>query len=71
MDFTRSIPPIDPEQDIPVLPTVEFTEDEWNTVYEGYCTQKTFYSYLVQSAEYGLFWIPKQHVRLKQTNGQR
>ena len=63
-DFTKSIPPKDPDTDFPTLPTVEFTEDNWNTVYRGYCVEKSIYSYLVHSSEYGRFWIPKANVRL-------
>jgi len=48
----------------PTLPTVEFTEDEWNTVYRGSCIDSTFYSYLVSCVDYGTFWIPKCYVRL-------
>ena len=50
--------------DFPTLPTVEFTEDDWNTVYRGCCIDSTFYSYLVRGDGYGTFWIPKVHVRL-------
>lgn len=46
------------------LPTVEFTEDEWNTVYRGSCIDSTFYAYLVRGDGYGTFWIPKCYVRL-------
>jgi hypothetical protein len=60
-NFCKGIPD---EEGWPILPTVEFTEDEWNTIYTGHCVNSTFYSYLVHSAEYGTFWIPKTHVRL-------
>lgn len=49
----------------PILPMVLFTEDDWNTIYEGCCVQSTFYSYLVRSYNYGTFWIPKINVKLK------
>ena len=48
----------------PTLPTVEFTEDEWNTVHRGCCIDSTFYAYLVRGDGYGRFWIPKCYVRL-------
>lgn len=48
----------------PILPTVEFTEDEWNTIHIGCCIDSTFYSYLVRGHNYGTFWIPKCFVRL-------
>lgn len=50
--------------DYPILPTVEFTEDEWNTVHRGCCIKSTFYSYLVKGDGYGEFWIAKCFVRL-------
>lgn len=62
MDFTQ---PNTYEDGIPITPTVEFTEDEWATFYEGSCIDKTHLSYLVRSSEYGEHWIPKQFVRLK------
>ena len=46
------------------LPTVEFTEDCWNTVYRGCCIDSTFNAYLVRGDGYGTFWIPKCYVRL-------
>jgi hypothetical protein len=46
------------------LPTVEFTEDCWNTVYRGCCIDSTFDAYLVRGDGYGTFWIPKCYVRL-------
>jgi hypothetical protein len=46
------------------LPTVEFTEDCWNTVYRGCCIDSTFHAYLVRGDGYGTFWIPKCYVRL-------
>jgi hypothetical protein len=51
-------------EDYPVAPTVEFTEDEWNTVYTGYIVQSSIYAHLVHSSKYGRFWIPKAHVRV-------
>ncbi len=48
----------------PTLPTVEFTEDCWNTIYTGCCIDSTFDAYLVQGHGYGTFWIPKCYVRL-------
>ncbi len=48
----------------PTLPTVEFTEDCWNTVYLGYCIDCTFDAYLVRGNGYGTFWVPKCYVRL-------
>jgi len=46
-------------------PTVEFTEDEWNTIHTGYIVESTFYSYLIEGHGYGRFWIPKCYVRIK------
>ena len=46
-------------------PIVEFTEDEWNTIYEGHCVDKTTLCYLVRSTVYGTRWIPKRNVRKK------
>jgi len=48
----------------PTLPTVEFMEDGWNTVYLGCCIDSTFDAYLVRGDGYGTFWIPKCYVRL-------
>lgn len=59
--------PIIAEDGFPTVPTVEFTEDEWNSVHTGSCIDKTHYSYLVRGDNYGTFWIPKSHVRLKTT----
>lgn len=53
------------EGDLPYTPIIEFTEDDWTTIYEGYCIDSTFYSYLIRSSKYGTFWIPKNNVRLK------
>ena len=44
-------------------PTVEFTEDNWNTIYTGSIVGSSIYSYLVRSSKYGSFWIPKCYVR--------
>jgi hypothetical protein len=49
----------------PTVPTVEFTEDNWNTIYTGTILQSTFYSHLVRGNGYGTFWIPKCYVRVK------
>jgi hypothetical protein len=49
----------------PVLPTVLFTEDGWNTTYEGCIIESSIYSHKVRSQVYGTFWIPKSNVRLK------
>ena len=62
IDFTKPI--LSKEDNYPTLPTVEFTEDEWNTIYKGYCIESTFYSYKVVGNNYGTFWIPKCFVRL-------
>ncbi len=48
----------------PTKPTIEFTEDGWNTVYKGSCVAKSPYAYLVDGMGYGRFWIPKCYVRL-------
>ena len=64
IDFTKPIPS-EEDDGFPILPTVEFTEDDWNTVYIGHCVEKSIYSYLVDSSVYGRFWIPKENVRLK------
>lgn len=61
IDFTK---PIKYEDGMVILPTIEFTEDNWNTVYRGKCISSTFYSYLVDGIGYGRFWIPKCYVRL-------
>jgi len=53
------------EKEYPTRPTVEFTEDEWNTVHTGYIVESTFYSHLVEGRGYGRFWIPKCYVRIK------
>ena len=62
-DFTKPI--ISPDDNFPTLPTVEFTEDCWNTIYTGSCIESTHSSYLVRSSVYGVHWIPKCYVRLK------
>jgi len=49
----------------PVLPTVLFTEDDWNTTYEGCIIESSIYSHKIRSQIYGTFWIPKENVRLK------
>jgi hypothetical protein len=49
----------------PVLPTVLFTEDDWNTTYEGCIMESSIYSHKIRSQVYGIFWIPKENVRLK------
>ena len=49
----------------PVLPTVLFTEDGWNTTYEGCIIESSIYSHKVRSQVYGTVWIPKSNVRLK------
>ena len=49
----------------PVLPTVLFTEDDWNTTYEGCIMGSSIYSHRIRSQVYGTFWIPKANVRLK------
>ncbi len=53
------------EDCFPTLPTVEFTEDDWTTVYTGFVSETSVYFYYVNSITYGNFWIPKQNVRLK------
>ena len=53
------------EDEYPIVPMVEFTEDEWTTIYEGHIVESSIYSHLVSSNKYGRFWIPKQFVRLK------
>lgn len=53
---------------INILLTVEFTEDDWQTIYEGNCIDSTEYSYLIRSQKYGRVWVPKSSVRLKQQN---
>ena len=56
----------EPETDeYPVLPTVLFTEDDWNTIYEGCIIESSIYSHKIRSQDYGMFWIPKANVRLK------
>jgi hypothetical protein len=50
--------------EFPIIPTVEFTEDCWNTVHRGCCIDSTFDAYLVRGYGYGSFWIPKCYVRL-------
>jgi len=50
---------------INTIPTVEFTEDNWQTVWEGHCIESSKYSYLIRSQRYGRRWIPKSNVRLK------
>lgn len=47
----------------PSPPMVEFTEDEWNSVYTGYIQESSFYSHKIRSEIYGTFWIPKCFVR--------
>ena len=47
----------------PTSPTVEFTEDDWNTVHRGYIVESSTYSHLVIGHGYGRFWIPKCYVR--------
>lgn len=49
----------------PVLPTFLFTEDGWNTTYEGCIMESSIYSHRIRSQVYGEFWIPKENVRLK------
>lgn len=62
INFTR---PVFSEVDsYPTLPTVEFTEDDWNTIHLGCCIDSTFYSYKVRGNNYGTFWVPKCFVRL-------
>ena len=48
-----------------VLPTVLFTEDDWNTTYEGCVIESDIYSHKIRSQAYGAFWIAKVNVRLK------
>ena len=48
-----------------VLPTVLFTEDGWNTIYEGSIMETSMYAYRVRSQIYGEHWIPKENVLLK------
>lgn len=57
--------PISYEDGMAILPTVLFTEDDWNTVHTGCCIDSTFYSYLVRGCNYGTFWIPKCYVKIK------
>lgn len=54
-------------EEYPTRPTIEFTEDEWNTVYTGYIVESTFYSHLVEGHGYGRFWIPKCFIREQQS----
>ena len=49
----------------PVLPTVLFTEDGWNTTYEGCIIESSMYAHRVRSKVYGEHWIAKENVRLK------
>lgn len=57
--------PVFSEKDnYPILPTIEFTEDEWTTIHLGSCIDSTFYNYLVRGDNYGTFSIPKIYVRL-------
>lgn len=49
-----------------VLPTVLFTEDGWNTTYEGCIIESSIYSHRIRSRVYGEFWIPKENVRTNQ-----
>lgn len=63
-DFTKGISSKE-DDGFPIIPTVEFTEDDWKSIYTGYCIEKSIYSYLVRSKVYGTFWIPKENVRLK------
>lgn len=62
IDFTK---PILSEDGFPTVPTVEFTDDEWKSIYIGKCIEKSYYSYLIESKVYGTFWIGKMSVRLK------
>jgi len=48
-----------------VLPIVEFSTDDWTTIYEGVCIEQTLYTYLIKSKTYGTYWIGKHRVRLK------
>lgn len=49
----------------PTLRTVEFSDDEWNTIHEGSCVESSAWAYLIDSPTYGRHWIPKARVRLK------
>ena len=49
----------------PVLPTVLFTEDDWNTIHEGFVMESSIYSHKVQSQFYGTLWVSKENVCLK------
>jgi hypothetical protein len=49
-----------------IYPTVEFTEDCWNTIYTGICIGQTLYTYLIKSPQYGTHYIPKEYVKLKE-----
>lgn len=46
-----------------VYDEVEFTEDNWNTVYRGGIVEETMYSYKIHSCVYGTHFIPKVFVR--------
>ena len=61
VDFSK---PVEQEDGFPMLPLVEFTEDEWATVHTGTCIESTYLSYRVRSRDYGTLWVPKEHVRL-------
>jgi len=52
-------------EEYPTLPTVLFTEDEWNTTYEGCIIETSIYSYKIRSQTYGTVWIPKSNVQMK------
>ena len=65
IDFSKPIP--SSEGDYPSRPSIEFTEDDWTTIYTGYCVESSIYSYLVEGGKYGRLWIPKHSVRLAKT----
>lgn len=57
-------PVISPEDGYPTLPTVQFTEDDWTTIHRGKCIDSTPLFYKVDGDGYGVFWIPKENVRI-------
>lgn len=61
MDYSN---PIKSEDGGYYIPKVEFTEDDWASVYTGKCIESTTHSYLVESPKYGTGWIPKENVRI-------
>lgn len=52
-------------EEYPVAATVIFTEDDWNTSYEGYILESSALSHYIRSHVYGTLWVPKENVKLK------